>query len=146
MPGMSGIECARRLKVAMPQLKIIVVSGLQDEDSMDKSLDAGADAYLIKPFSVEECLAILKFVVRNLIPATRNSDELRESSGFEPNLTVRQNQVMQLLSNGFVPKEIPDELGISYWAAHKHKVSSYRKLGAHTLIEALRKIRYRNCP
>ena len=40
MPGMNGLECTRRLKILMPQLKIIIVSGLLDVETMNESLQA----------------------------------------------------------------------------------------------------------
>jgi DNA-binding NarL/FixJ family response regulator len=48
---MDGHECARRLKVIMVQLRIIIVTGLLDIDTMNKSLQAGVDGYLTKPRS-----------------------------------------------------------------------------------------------
>jgi prepilin-type N-terminal cleavage/methylation domain-containing protein len=49
LPGLNGIECTKRLKRIMPCVKIIMVTGLHDANSMERSLDAGAVAYLIKP-------------------------------------------------------------------------------------------------
>ena len=49
MPGINGLECTRRLKILMPQLKIIIVTGLLDIETMNESLRAGADNFLTKP-------------------------------------------------------------------------------------------------
>src|SRR6266700_348649 len=65
MPGMDGHECTRRLKVIMVRLKIIIVTGLLDIDTMNKSLLAGADGYLTKPVGVAQFLAVLKLTVRD---------------------------------------------------------------------------------
>src|SRR5207247_5014098 len=51
MPGMDGNECAERLKVVMPQLKIISITVLLDLDCVNHSLQAGAHGYLTKPVS-----------------------------------------------------------------------------------------------
>ncbi len=148
MAGMGGIECTRRLKAIMPNLTVITMSGLQNEESMEKARSAGADAYLVKPIDKARFLAIFKFTGRNGMP--RAPDKSCESSGREPAsldlgspLTIRQSQVMRLLAKGFLCKEIPEQLGISYSAVHKHQLSSYRKLGAHTRTEALIKLRDR---
>ncbi len=152
MPRISGIECTRRLRAAMPQLTIIVISGLQDQESMDSSRRAGADWYLVKPINAAQCLAVLIFKVQSRMTSTRRFNELQESSDRNSNspdsglaLTARQHQVMDFLAKGFSCKEIPDQLGISYSAVHKHQVNSYRKLGAHNRTEAINKLWERNC-
>src|SRR5439155_6250647 len=52
MPGMSGMECTRRLRNVRPGLVIIMISGFDHPDTLAQALEAGADAYLAKPFSV----------------------------------------------------------------------------------------------
>src|SRR5215469_7660899 len=49
MPELDGIECTRRLKKTLPHLRIIIVTGVPGEESMDACLSAGADGYLAKP-------------------------------------------------------------------------------------------------
>ncbi len=143
MPDMDGRECARRLKIIVPHLKVIYVTGLLDIETMNKSLQAGAHGYLTKPVSAAECLACLKLNVRDAILFTENVTAI---SGRKTDraktcllLTVRENQVMTLLSKGLLSKEIPDQLGISFSAVHKHQLNSYRKLRAHNRTEALNK-------
>jgi DNA-binding response OmpR family regulator len=63
MPGISGIECTRRLKQAWPSLKIVMVTGMVDTESALASLCAGADGYLVKPFRVEELLRSIRLVL-----------------------------------------------------------------------------------
>src|SRR6266496_6371326 len=59
MPGMNGLECTRRLKTLMPQLKLIIVTGLLGVETMNESLRAGADNYLTKPLVADQCVAML---------------------------------------------------------------------------------------
>ena len=148
MPEIPGIECLRRLKRLLPGLIVVATSRLVDLDSMLEALKAGGDDYLIKPFAIAQCLGALTLAIRRSGSGEKAESDLPSSPGANerPHLTRREIQVMQLLAKGFVPKEIPDQLGISFWAVHKHQVASYRKLGSHTLLEALRKLRYRNCP
>jgi DNA-binding NarL/FixJ family response regulator len=153
MPGMDGHECTRRLKVIMVQLKIIIVTELMDVETMNKSLEAGADGYLTKPVGGAQFLAMLKLTVRDGMPFKAISCKTRVHSGGEAEspkagslLTMRENQVMALLSKGLLSKEIPDQLGISFSAVHKHQLNSYRKLGAHNRIEALNNWRENNHP
>jgi DNA-binding NarL/FixJ family response regulator len=141
MPGMDGHECFRRLKIIMVQLKIIIVTGLLDTDTMTKSLEAGADGYLTKPAGVAQFLAMLKLTVREGMPfrevsgSHRYGDILKTGSP----LTVRENQIMTLIAKGFPFKEVADHLGISFSAVHKHQHNSFRKLGVSNRTEALNK-------
>ena len=64
MPNMSGIELARRLKKIRPHLVIIMITGFDHPDTRAQSLEAGADAYLTKPFSIERFLETLRDCLR----------------------------------------------------------------------------------
>src|SRR6266511_1222600 len=59
MPGMNGMQCARRLKSVLPDLVIIMISGFDHPNGLAEALEAGAEGYLTKPFSVDPFLAIL---------------------------------------------------------------------------------------
>ncbi len=59
MPGMNGMQCARRLKSVLPDLVIIMISGFDHPNALAEALEAGAEGYLTKPFSVESFLSIL---------------------------------------------------------------------------------------
>jgi DNA-binding NarL/FixJ family response regulator len=126
MPGGSGIECTARLKRAMPRVKIIMVTGVHDADSVAKSLEAGADDYLTKPVTADQCLATLRFALR---------DQARDCS----RLSVRENEVMRRLAEGLLYKEIADKLEISYAVVHKllHKI--FVKLHVSNRTEAISK-------
>jgi len=60
MAGMDGIEGTRRLKDALPHVKVVMTTGLLDSGSMDQAIEAGACGYLIKPLQPVQCLATLK--------------------------------------------------------------------------------------
>jgi len=153
MPGMDGHECARRLKVIMVHLKIIIVTGLLDVDTMNKSLQAGTDGYLTKPAGVAQFLAMLKLTVRDGIPATDKTRESCISSGREADpaktdspLTIRENAVMALLTKGFLDMEIADQLGLSFSTVHFHLRNIYHKLPAGNRTEAVIKWRSADQP
>jgi two-component system NarL family response regulator len=60
LPGVSGIECTRQLKSWFPSQPVVMVSARADEESISASRRAGCSGYLVKPFSVEHCLALLR--------------------------------------------------------------------------------------
>lgn len=141
MPGVSGIECTRRLKQALPRVKVVMITGLHDANSIENALQAGADAYLIKPITSDQCLAALKFATahrRRRKASQRESAEIA-SSAFSAKLTTRDNEVMKLLARGFLYKEIAGKLGMSYSAVHKHQHHIFKKLRVGNRSEAIRK-------
>jgi DNA-binding NarL/FixJ family response regulator len=68
MPGISGLECMRELKQAIPGLIVVLISGLTDPETMASALAAGGDGYLTKPFTASQCLATLTFALRARTP------------------------------------------------------------------------------
>ena len=151
MPGMDSHECARRLKVIMVQLKIIVVTGLLNIDTMNKSLQAGADGYLTKPAGAAQFLAVLKLTVRSRAQCRADSNGLqakdRSAAGALENnslLTARETEIMALLARGFLDKEIADNLGISYSTVHFHLHNIFPKFAAGNRIEAVMRWRDAN--
>ena len=144
MPGMNGIECARQLKRGMPRLKIVIITGTHNADAVSTSLQAGADAYLIKPIVVDQFLATLRFASvggtearqsaqtsgQNIFPSAPSGNCLR--------LSPREKEVLENLADGLLYKEISNKLGISYSTVHKHQHKIFQKLQVSNRSEAIR--------
>lgn len=64
MPGIGGVETCRRVRQILPRLPILVISVNDSEDGKVEALDAGADDYITKPFSVKELMARLRAAIR----------------------------------------------------------------------------------
>jgi len=109
--------------------------------SMDEALRAGADGYLVKPITPDQCVAALKFAMarqRKRRVAQRQNSGAAGAIGFAK-LTQREKEIMSLLARGLLYKEIADELGISYSAVHKHQHNIFKKLGVNNRSEAARR-------
>ena len=148
MPGISGIECMRRLKGRLPGLIVVLVSELTDPETMSAALAAGGDGYLTKPFAVAQCLATVRFSVRPYRSAPPDRAEVNASStrGGEEftRLTDRERQVMSCLAKGLLYKEIADELRLSFSTVHKLQHRIFLKLHASNRTEAVTKWRNGN--
>lgn len=75
MPGMGGIEACRELRRSNPQIQILMLTVRENEEDKVKALDAGADDYVTKPFSVPELMARIRSAIRR---ATTKSAEASE--------------------------------------------------------------------
>jgi DNA-binding NarL/FixJ family response regulator len=128
MPGVNGIECAARLKRAMPQVRIIMMTGMHGAGAIAKSRAAGAVDYLAKPVTPEQILSTLRFVAEG-----RPKDC--------PRLSQRENEVMRWLAAGLLYKEIADKMGISYAVVHKLLHGIFEKLHVSNKTEAISKWR-----
>src|SRR3989441_8399929 len=144
MPGISGIECMRRLKGRLPGLIVVLVSELTDPQTMSEALAAGGDGYLTKPFAVAQCLATVRFSVRRdgSAPPDRGEADGPSTGGDEfARLTDREHLVMSCLAKGLLYKEIADELRLSFSMVHKLQHRIFLKLHVNNRTEAVTKWR-----
>jgi DNA-binding NarL/FixJ family response regulator len=143
MPGLNGIECTKRLKRAMPGLKIVILTGTHEEYLERRSLQAGADAYLTKPVTADQCLATLRFVAARKTETGQNPQETKLESlpvqqpETRPSFSPRESEVMANLAEGLLYKEISGKLGISYSTVHKYQHSIFQKLRVSNRTEAI---------
>jgi DNA-binding NarL/FixJ family response regulator len=132
LPDISGYEVCRALRHALGErLPVVFVSGVKtDPHDRVAGLLLGADDYLVKPFLPDELVAR----VRRLL-AQRCS---REDSGFDRGeLTSREHEVLELLTEGLSPAEIAARLVISAKTVGTHLEHIFRKLDVHSRAEAV---------
>jgi two-component system KDP operon response regulator KdpE len=75
MPGISGIETCRSIRMMSPRIPILMLTVRDSEDDKVEALDAGADDYITKPFQLRELTARIRAAMRWAKPATSPSDE-----------------------------------------------------------------------
>jgi two-component system nitrate/nitrite response regulator NarL len=132
-----------RLKQQMPGLKLSIVTAAQDNDSIKRSLIAGADAYFVKPFMPTQLLGMLKFIARSKIEFKVSPDLVGQERVSEPGflLTKREEELMACLAAGLLYKEIAVSLGISFSAVHQRQRRIFRKLRVSNRTEAVNRWR-----
>ena len=147
LPGMNGVECVRQLKQAMPQVMVIMLTVYEDTENIFNALAAGASGYLLKRTKSAELLEAIKEVHRGGSPMTthiaRKVVQSFQKAGLSPqpteNLSQREQEVLDCLSQGFFYKEIAEKLGISYETVHTYIRRIYEKLQVRTRTEAVAK-------
>lgn len=142
LPRMSGIELIRRLKTAAPTVEILVLTSLQNDESVLGAIRAGASGYLLKDISPDELAAAVLQVRAGGSPmspgiARRVLAELRGPlTTAEAPLSAREREVLELLTKGASYPEIGRMLTISLSTVQTHIRAIYRKLEVGTKAEA----------
>ena len=146
LPGMNGVECVRQLKKVLPAVQIIMLTVYEDTDNIFEALSAGASGYLLKRTTGPELLNAIREVNRGGSPMTAHIarkvvQSFQKSAPAQPaeNLSDREQQVLDLLSQGLMYKEIADKLQISYETVHTYIRRIYEKLQVRTRTEAVAK-------
>ena len=147
LPGMSGVECVRRLKQMLPQTQMVMLTVYEDTDNILNALAAGAAGYLLKRTKSAELLEAIREVNRGGSPMTthiaRKVTQSFQKAGLSTqpteNLSQREQEVLDCLSQGFLYKEIAEKLGISYETVHTYIRRIYEKLQVRTRTEAVAK-------
>jgi len=144
MPIVGGIEGVALIKANFPNIKIIMQTIFEDEEQIFAALQAGADGYLLKSSSPEKLLQSIGDVSKGGAYLTP-SVALRVMKHFnqmapvkeEFNLSVREQEVLALLTDGNNYKMAADKMNISYFTVNNHIKKIYEKLQVHSVTEAV---------
>ena len=148
LPRMSGIECTGRLKILLPQTQIIILTAMDDQELVFLALEAGADGYLLKRTKPSDLrIALLDVlgggapmtsqIARRVIESFRQKAKIRDQS---VRLSVREEQILVLLSQGYSNKMIADKLDLSIDTVCSHLKHVFTKLHVSSRTEAV--VRY----
>ena len=155
MPNMDGVAAIAAGSFLFPSVKFIVLTIFDDEEKIFKAIKAGAYGYLLKDESSENITDMLwqmyetgagpispgiafkmLQLVKNNEPAVTEKKEAAVQQNFF-DLTKREKEVLQLLVEGLLYKEIADRFDISANTAKKHVMNIYSKLHVNTRTQAL---------
>ena len=150
LPGQSGIDCVRQLKVVLPKLQIVMLTIEHDSRSVFESLKAGATGYLVKNLPPTEILAAVEEVHRGGSPMSSQIARLlvqtfqmaEAAEAPHPGahlLTRREQEVLRMAATGYRSKEIADALGLSPQTVQTHFRNIYEKLHVRSRAEAVAK-------
>lgn len=146
LPGASGIELISEVSQHLVNTAFLVITVHDDPDRVFSALRAGATGYLLKTTHSSDIAEgiveaanggapLSKDIARLVIKSFNEPDRVIEKK--MPGLTPRESQVLHLLAEGLVPKEVSAQLGISYETVREHLKSIYRKLHVKSRTEAV---------
>lgn len=147
LPGMSGIDCVRKLKTLLPQTQILMLTMYEDTGQIFNSLAAGASGYLLKRTPPAKLLEAIEEVNRGSSPMSGKIARIvveyfqnTKSAASEADaLSKREREILDSLSKGYRDKEIAEALSISVDTVHSHLKNIYEKLHVHSRTEAVLK-------
>jgi len=145
MPGLNGIEAARRIREIDPSVRIIMLSMHADRRYVIESLRAGASGYLLKDDGFEELVrAIPRVMSGQVVVADRIGEKLLqdylalerpdENSAFV-RLSPRERETLQLIAEGLSTKEIASTQKVSVKTVESRRKQIMDKLGLHSVAE-----------
>lgn len=158
MPQMDGLEAARRMKAIDPQCKILALTVHEDKEYFFEMMEAGATGYLTKIAAAEELVAAIWAVAQGNVylqptlarwllddyrrllsqPSTvLGNGSLSNQEDLEI-LSKREQQVLELVANGYTNQEIGSKLGISYKTVARHRERIMGKLNLHSCSQLVK--------
>lgn len=140
MPTVDGVEATKRLMGADARQRVVMLTMHADRDVIDRSIKAGAVGYLTKDSSIAEVIMAIKLAANGDRPMSPRlaSAMLDESKKMEDGIvSAREEEVLQLVADGFGTTEIAERMFISQKTVKNHLASIYDKLNARDRTQAV---------
>jgi two-component system response regulator DegU len=145
MPILDGVGATRLIRDGAPAVQVVMLTMHADRDVLERALRAGAAGYLVKDCTMEEVVRTLQqaaegettlspeFAGAMLAEASRPVDEPTA----DPIITKREEEVLQLIAEGFSTTEVAAQLYISVKTVKNHLASVYQKLDSRDRTQAV---------
>lgn len=148
LPGKSGIDCITEIKPILVDTQFIMFTIYEDSDQVFEALKAGASGYILKNTSPNKIIDALLELYEGGSPMSpkiaRKVLNSFNSKIIENNvnelISKREQEVLELLSKGFLYKEIADRLNITLSTVKRHLNHIYSKLQVQNRTEAINKM------
>ena len=149
LPGMSGIDCLPELKKVAPTTEVLMLTIYEEAEDIFRALKAGASGYLLKSSPPEILFEAIRDVRSGGTPLSghiaRKVVRYFQAAGQvereKEKLSARELEVLNLMAEGFINKEIADKLNVSLDTVKTYVKRIYVKMHARNRIEAVRKHR-----
>jgi DNA-binding NarL/FixJ family response regulator len=137
MPGMDGLTVLERLRARYPQVRVAMLSAVEDPSVMQAAFNRGASAFIVKHIDPRDLPAAIRQAIEGTI-----FQPLGLLEGIDPaqeaDLSKREVTILQALQSGRSNKQIAKELFLAEQTVKFHLTNIYRKLGVNSRTEAVR--------
>jgi DNA-binding NarL/FixJ family response regulator len=148
LPGINGIETIKRLKEKCADTQFMVFTIYENDEKVFDALNAGASSYILKKTEPDKIVAAIRelheggspmsaSIARKLVQIFQKKTTVSSDAAL---LSKREMQILELLSKGFLYKEIADQVGITFGTVRQHIYRIYDKLHVHNKTEAINKV------
>jgi DNA-binding NarL/FixJ family response regulator len=149
MPGLNGLEAARKIRKALPKTQVMILSVHYSSELVRGVVDSGAHAYLLKSDADSDLLIAVEALAQNrsfftsgaaqvLIDGFCGAASGPRTSPMHKSLSAREREIVQLVAEGSSSKEVAVTLGISVKTAETHRANIMRKLEMHSVSDLVR--------
>jgi FixJ family two-component response regulator len=138
LPDMNGLDFQVKLTQTGVRLPIVMMTGYGDISMSVRAMKGGAVDFLPKPFKDQDMLdAVIAAIERDRQRRALDGEvsQMRERFG---TLSLREQEVMLLVTAGKMNKQVAGDLGISEITVKIHRAAAMRKMGAKTLADLIR--------
>lgn len=155
MPLMTGLEVTQQVRKLGLPTKVLILSMHDDEDYVLQAIESGALGYLLKGSSKEEFLKAVRTVHRgekyfsadvarvfidSYLNVKKQTAPAPQAEAQDYDLTKREKQILQLLTDGVGNKEIAERLNKSVRTIETHRFNIMKKLDVNNVVELLKKV------
>ena len=147
LPGINGIDCIRQARIKNPRVQFMMFTIYENSDTVFEALEAGASGYLLKNSSPAKIVESLKEMYEGGSPMNAAiakklvmKFQKQVSTLNQYNLTPKEHEVLQLMSKGYLYKEIAAELNNTVNTIKQHIRHIYEKLHVQNKAEAINKV------
>ena len=149
LPGVDGVECVRKLKVELPSTVFVMHTVYENSERIFHAVQAGASGYLLKRTNPSALLQAIRdahsggapmtsLIARKVLDAFRR--QMPEPTTHPPDetleLSAREQEVLEKLAQGFLVKEIAEQLGVGFATVRTYTERIYQKLHVRSRAEA----------
>lgn len=138
LPGLSGLDFQARMRELGVELPVIMITAHGDVPMTVRAMKAGAVDFLPKPFRDQDLLDAVNAAIAQDVRRRAAGHQIRALRALHESLSLRERQVMALVTAGLLNKQAAHELGLSEITVKIYRAGAMKKMGARTLAELVR--------